>query len=204
MKMISPSNREVDVGRTLSETEYIGMCRREVMDDFLRKRAEKLGATVINGLMMKMEQQGEQYSTRTFIITTTRVFSDHYGHTPSPVPRAPMPHPSYSQLTPPPSPPSKGTALLLSISAMVVSFLPCWCGMAIGLQVRLYIHLLGSISLAFHLASTGLYVVGCVIPAASALACAMQKARQIAEQPLVPPALPSSHPPIWQLEGRND
>jgi len=58
MKMISPSNREVDVGRTLSETEYIGMCRREVMDDFLRKRAEKLGATVINGLMMKMEQQG--------------------------------------------------------------------------------------------------------------------------------------------------
>ena len=30
MKMISPSNREVDVGRTLSETEYIGMCRREV------------------------------------------------------------------------------------------------------------------------------------------------------------------------------
>ncbi len=30
MKMISPSNREVDVGKTLSETEYIGMCRREV------------------------------------------------------------------------------------------------------------------------------------------------------------------------------
>ena len=30
MKMISPSNRAVDVGKTLSETEYIGMCRREV------------------------------------------------------------------------------------------------------------------------------------------------------------------------------
>jgi geranylgeranyl reductase len=30
MKMISPSNREVDVGKTLSESEYIGMCRREV------------------------------------------------------------------------------------------------------------------------------------------------------------------------------
>ena len=29
MKMISPSNRAVDVGQTLSETEYIGMCRRE-------------------------------------------------------------------------------------------------------------------------------------------------------------------------------
>lgn len=58
MKMISPSNREVDVGKTLSETEYIGMCRREVMDAYLRDRAEKLGATVINGLMMRMEQPG--------------------------------------------------------------------------------------------------------------------------------------------------
>lgn len=28
MKMISPSNVEVDVGKTLSEREYIGMCRR--------------------------------------------------------------------------------------------------------------------------------------------------------------------------------
>jgi uncharacterized protein YbjQ (UPF0145 family) len=58
MKMISPSNREVDVGRTLSETEYIGMCRREVMDAYLRDRAEKLGANIVNGLMMKMEQPG--------------------------------------------------------------------------------------------------------------------------------------------------
>lgn len=56
MKMISPSNREVDVGKTLSETEYIGMCRREVMDDYLRKRAAKFGADVINGLYLKMEQ----------------------------------------------------------------------------------------------------------------------------------------------------
>lgn len=56
MKMISPSNREVDVGRTLSEREYIGMCRREVMDDFLRKRAQNNGAKVINGLCMRLEQ----------------------------------------------------------------------------------------------------------------------------------------------------
>lgn len=56
MKMISPSNREVDVGKTLSEKEYIGMCRREVMDDYLRKRAEKSGAKIINGLFMKLEQ----------------------------------------------------------------------------------------------------------------------------------------------------
>jgi hypothetical protein len=55
MKMISPSNREVDVGKTLSETEWIGMCRREVFDDYLRKRAKSLGANIVNGLMMKME-----------------------------------------------------------------------------------------------------------------------------------------------------
>lgn len=58
MKMISPSNREVDVGKTLSETEYIGMCRREVFDDFLRKRAAENGAKLVNGLMMRMEQKG--------------------------------------------------------------------------------------------------------------------------------------------------
>lgn len=55
MKMISPSNREVDVGKTLSEKEWIGMCRREVFDDFLRKRAEKNGAKIVNGLMMRMD-----------------------------------------------------------------------------------------------------------------------------------------------------
>jgi hypothetical protein len=59
MKMISPSNREVDVGKTLSETEWIGMCRREVFDDYLRKRAEKVGANILNGLFMRSEQQGQ-------------------------------------------------------------------------------------------------------------------------------------------------
>ncbi len=58
MKMISPSNREVDVGKTLSDREWIGMCRREVMDDFLRKRAAQNGAKIINGLMLKMEYDG--------------------------------------------------------------------------------------------------------------------------------------------------
>ncbi|KAK9796700.1 hypothetical protein WJX73_004853 [Symbiochloris irregularis] len=56
MKMISPSNREVDVGRTLSETEYIGMCRREVLDNYLRNRAKENGAQIINGLFMRLEQ----------------------------------------------------------------------------------------------------------------------------------------------------
>ena len=49
MKMISPSNVEVNIGQTLKDGEYIGMCRREVLDGFLRDRAAKLGAKLING-----------------------------------------------------------------------------------------------------------------------------------------------------------
>jgi geranylgeranyl reductase len=49
MKMISPSNIEVNIGSTLKDDEYIGMCRREVLDGFLRDRAHKLGAKLING-----------------------------------------------------------------------------------------------------------------------------------------------------------
>jgi geranylgeranyl reductase len=55
MKMISPSNVSVDVGKTLNDDEYIGMVRREVLDSFLRERAQKNGATIINGLFLRME-----------------------------------------------------------------------------------------------------------------------------------------------------
>eukprot|EP00270_Netrium_digitus_P011357 TRINITY_DN360_c0_g1_i1.p1 TRINITY_DN360_c0_g1~~TRINITY_DN360_c0_g1_i1.p1 ORF type:complete len:511 (+),score=143.24 TRINITY_DN360_c0_g1_i1:135-1667(+) len=55
MKMISPSNVEVDVGRTLAPNEYIGMVRREILDGFLRSRAETYGATIINGLFLRMD-----------------------------------------------------------------------------------------------------------------------------------------------------
>jgi geranylgeranyl reductase len=48
MKMISPSNIEVDINLD-NQDEYIGMCRREVLDGFLRDRAGKLGAQIING-----------------------------------------------------------------------------------------------------------------------------------------------------------
>ncbi|MBF2098020.1 MAG: geranylgeranyl reductase [Gloeomargaritaceae cyanobacterium C42_A2020_066] len=51
MKMISPSNIEVNIGSTLKADEYIGMCRREVLDGFLRNRAAQLGATLINGVV---------------------------------------------------------------------------------------------------------------------------------------------------------
>jgi len=55
MKMISPSNVAVDIGRTLKSHEYIGMVRREVLDDYLRNRAKENGANIINGLFLKMD-----------------------------------------------------------------------------------------------------------------------------------------------------
>ncbi|KAL0440702.1 UNVERIFIED_CONTAM: Geranylgeranyl diphosphate reductase, chloroplastic [Sesamum radiatum] len=55
MKMISPSNVAVDIGQTLKPHEYIGMVRREVLDAYLRDRASTAGASVINGLFLKMD-----------------------------------------------------------------------------------------------------------------------------------------------------
>ena len=58
MKMISPSNREVDIKLDplgYDENAYIGMCRREVFDAFLRNRAADLGTTLINGLVQKID-----------------------------------------------------------------------------------------------------------------------------------------------------
>ena len=54
MKMISPSNIEVDINVTKPE-EYIGMCRREVLDGFLRDRAIKFGAKIINGTVHQLD-----------------------------------------------------------------------------------------------------------------------------------------------------
>lgn len=65
MKMISPSNLEVDVGATLGPDEYIGMCRREVFDDYLRKRAEGHGTTLINGLFMSLDTPATDNDTYT-------------------------------------------------------------------------------------------------------------------------------------------
>lgn len=64
MTMISPTNKEVQIGQTLKDDEYIGMVRREVLDDFLRQRAKKNGATLINGLFLGMtlpEKKGDSY-----------------------------------------------------------------------------------------------------------------------------------------------
>ena len=54
MKMISPSNREVDI-HLENQDEYIGMCRREVLDSFLRNRAADLGAHLVNGLVQRID-----------------------------------------------------------------------------------------------------------------------------------------------------
>lgn len=54
MKMISPSNREVDIF-IQKEDEYIGMCRREILDGFMRDRAASLGAKLINGTVHKLD-----------------------------------------------------------------------------------------------------------------------------------------------------
>lgn len=54
MKMISPSNREVDIN-LVNQDEYIGMCRREVLDGYLRNRAAKLGANLINATVHKLD-----------------------------------------------------------------------------------------------------------------------------------------------------
>ncbi|HEY9846884.1 MAG TPA: geranylgeranyl reductase [Candidatus Caenarcaniphilales bacterium] len=54
MKMISPSNIEVDINIE-KEDEYIGMCRREILDGFMRDRAVKLGAKLINATVHKLE-----------------------------------------------------------------------------------------------------------------------------------------------------
>lgn len=61
MKMISPSNVEVDIAID-NPGEYIGMCRREILDGFLRDRAAALGAKLINGrvLDIKINNNGNQ------------------------------------------------------------------------------------------------------------------------------------------------
>lgn len=62
MKMISPTNVEVNIGRTLKEDEFIGMLRREVMDKYLRDRAVGYGAQPINGLVTKVDLPESQTS----------------------------------------------------------------------------------------------------------------------------------------------
>jgi geranylgeranyl diphosphate/geranylgeranyl-bacteriochlorophyllide a reductase len=55
MKLISPTDREVDIGQTLLPHEYIGMTRREVLDSYLRDRAISYGTKTVNALVTEIE-----------------------------------------------------------------------------------------------------------------------------------------------------
>ena len=55
MNLVSPTGVEVDIGSTLQPDEYIGMCRREIMDKYLRDRAIDYGAQVVNGLVTSID-----------------------------------------------------------------------------------------------------------------------------------------------------
>ncbi|WP_164929790.1 geranylgeranyl reductase [Gloeobacter violaceus] len=55
MSMIAPSNHAVDISLT-KQDEYIGMCRREVLDGFLRNRAASVGAHLIEGTFTELKR----------------------------------------------------------------------------------------------------------------------------------------------------
>ncbi|KAK4738125.1 hypothetical protein R3W88_001822 [Solanum pinnatisectum] len=54
MRIVSPSNLVVDFGKTLKPHEFIAMLRREVLDSFLRQRAESSGATLLKALVTNL------------------------------------------------------------------------------------------------------------------------------------------------------
>jgi len=60
MKLISPTNREVDIGQTLAPEEYIGMTRREILDGYLRNRAIEFGTIPINALVTDIKVPDEK------------------------------------------------------------------------------------------------------------------------------------------------
>lgn len=55
MRIFSPSNLAVDFGKTLRPDEFIAMLRREVLDSFLRSRAQSCGADLISALVTDLE-----------------------------------------------------------------------------------------------------------------------------------------------------
>ncbi|XP_061352018.1 geranylgeranyl diphosphate reductase, chloroplastic-like [Gastrolobium bilobum] len=55
MRIFSPSNIAVDFGKTLKPQEFIAMLRREVLDSFLRSRAQTAGANLIAGLVTGLD-----------------------------------------------------------------------------------------------------------------------------------------------------
>ncbi|KAK0604150.1 hypothetical protein LWI29_012560 [Acer saccharum] len=72
MKIISPSNLTVDFGsKTLKPHESIPMLRREVLDSFLRTRAESSGAQLIHALVTDVHVPSSSSSTAPYVIHHT-------------------------------------------------------------------------------------------------------------------------------------
>lgn len=69
MKIISPSNLTVDFGKTLKPHEFISMLRREVLDSYLRTRAESKGATLLKALVTKLDVP--TYSSAPYVVHYT-------------------------------------------------------------------------------------------------------------------------------------
>jgi geranylgeranyl reductase len=63
MNLVSPTGAEVSIGDTLQPDEYIGMCRREVMDKYLRDRAIEYGAEPVNGLVTRIDVPSDHKSS---------------------------------------------------------------------------------------------------------------------------------------------
>ncbi|KAG6669237.1 geranylgeranyl diphosphate reductase, chloroplastic-like [Carya illinoinensis] len=76
MRIISPSNLAVDFGKTLRPNEFIAMLRREVLDSFLRSRAESLGANLVSGLVTDIEVPNTS-STAPYVVHYTANNSRH-------------------------------------------------------------------------------------------------------------------------------
>jgi geranylgeranyl reductase len=56
-RVISPSGRRIAfpvAGTTPSDNDYVAMVRREVLDSFLRQRAEEHGATLVHGAVLRL------------------------------------------------------------------------------------------------------------------------------------------------------
>ncbi|KAH0765866.1 hypothetical protein KY285_001737 [Solanum tuberosum] len=54
MRIISPSNIVADLSKTLKPYEFVAMLRREVLDSFLRQRAESSGAALLKALVTNL------------------------------------------------------------------------------------------------------------------------------------------------------
>ncbi|XP_010904968.1 uncharacterized protein [Elaeis guineensis] len=76
MRILSPSNLAVDFSRSFRPGEHIPMLRREVLDAFLRSRAQSRGAHLLPGLFTSLEPPSSLSSGEPYLI--------HYTSSPAP------------------------------------------------------------------------------------------------------------------------